>query len=565
MSNFNEQIIQDFEESINNLGKEYYPNEEILSNEKKGFIFEKWATKNIFGIDPNERIFFGQTGDHGIDIGVIDDEKDTILLVQCKYSDLSSDTTFDNEPIDQLLNGIRMLESDEDVLNNDFRDLRGDYKRLKDLKLIRKVVCVTGRLNDDAILNAKQNDVEIYDKEDIIEIIRYQESYFLQPPDEIKIKSEKEALILRKNNEEEIKLVLSPINVTQIYDLLKSHNDALFLKNLRFRLPPSRGSKIGKMIKDEVKELLDKANGDINYELETLNNGLNIICDLVIIEEQEVFNGEFILVKPQIVNGCQTCWAIHDAVRDFMRENKMALNDIKQEGINVWAKIIPIEDEKQKQKIAQATNTQNPINKLDMRSADEYIHLPIKNMLGDHSISIFYEHKRGGWDSTKSRSGSVEKFKGLPKNYRILTMKEFGQLSMAFQGKQNIARSYTKDIFDKDELYEDAFDINKMNVEIRGNTISWIESILFAKAIKSIAEVVKSFYTKKDYDIKEAIRNENSEYRTIDEYKRARSIFVEYKDSVRYWNYILIALIKKIIDAYCNHYNKTCNVREIFT
>jgi len=569
-SNLNQVLINKFHQELLDMGDEIYPHFGKTEQEL-GVIFERWTAKNVFGLSESDNIFFGQSGDKGIDIGVADDDCDTILLVQCKYSNCEdSIPEFGNNPIDELLNGLRLLNSDNEITNSNLNDLRDDYRRLKDSKIVRKAIVITGRLSADALLNAKQNGIEVYDIDDIIDLIKYKASYNMQPPQELKIRIEKQCIIRRNSSSDEIKLVLAPINVLEIYKILKEHGDSLFLENLRFRLPPNRGSRIGLEIKEEVLKLLENSNSTFDFELETLNNGLNIVCDRILfskIDGADNINNSYqnlVLVKPQIVNGCQTSWAIHDAVKDYIRSKELKVHEVNSENINVWAKIIPSENLEKKELIAKATNTQNPINQVDIRSADP-IHNLIKISLEDYSIPIFYEYKRGLWDSVKNNSYNIAKFKGLVRSYRILNIEQFAQLSIAFQKEPNKARAFKKFLFENDDLYSRAFKLENIQIGNEGEGLSWEESIIFSMAIKSVSEVVKKFYTYKDYKIKENIRNRTSEYRTIEEYKRIRSSFVEYKSAVRYWNYFTIALIRKILDFYKDKYDTTgISIKELY-
>jgi len=569
-------FVDQFGEELAEIADEYGFTQDTEVD--KGRTFERWVADKFLGFSKAEcsEIFFGGPYDKGIDIGVAKDFRNTILLVQCKFSKkiLSKDVeTYDETVINELLDGINALESDREDLTDDFKDFRCDYKAAKNSgKPIRKIVCVAGKLNDDAILKAEKHSVEVYEYSDILDSVRIRETYLNNIPDTLEIKTKKDKMLCRIDSLNTLKNVLIPIHVHTIYEWVKKEGDALFIKNLRLRLPSVRVNTIGYSIKETLLGVLKDNIPENEFLFETLNNGLNIVCIKIadwntICSQNENQEINVVLVKPQIVNGCQTCWAIHDAIEAYYKlkinehssiTREDIINEIISKKIYVWAKIIPTSDETKKEEITKTTNTQNPINKKDIRAESDNIkHSKIMSDFDNYSPPIFYEHKRGLWDSfvrSNKNTSNLRKFL-IPssKTYRKIDIEEFAQLSLAFQGDVHTARAFKSMIFEFDSYYEKAFNLEIYSTE-DSHGLSLPEAIIFAKGIKSAAEIIRQLYNKKYNLIKQRKikpdEKNSSTYTSIDEFIKKRSRFCNYISFVRYWNFFLVGLIIGIVDYY---------------
>jgi len=577
--------INDFNDELEDIANHF--GFDLATSTGKGSAFERWIAEYFFNLsrsDANE-IFFGGPGDKGIDIGIAKDFTDTIMLIQCKFSEklLKGEIeVYDKEVINELLDGYNTLkEEDETNVSQNFLDLRTDYlSSIRSDKIVRKIVCIAGDLNSDAYKKARENNIEIYNYKSILDSIRFRSTYFKPIPDAISVSAIFKDTLIRIDSNDKLKSILIPIHARTIHELVQKYGDSLFIENLRLRLPTIRKDSIGIQIKRTAKEHLDSSSHENEYLFEILNNGLNIICNNVQnwndIENQEANSLiQLVLIRPQIVNGCQTCWAIHDAVEDFYQYQINELNLNKKDAqdildskkLFVWAKIIPTENKQQQDKITYTTNTQNPIDLTDIKTKDPK-HDYIKKECEKYYLPVFYDYKGGFWISYER----YIKEENLPNKYktqgkrspRKFDMEEFAQLSISLQNQPYIARATKKTIFKEISKYNLTFNLENLDEE-NNVGLSWLESILFAYSIRNIGDIIRLFYTRKNQDIHDNIKNDpNPIFTSIDDFKNKRSFFCNYLVVVRYWNYLLISLIKGIIDFYCSMLNKSANKRDIY-
>ena len=555
-----------------------------------GRTFEYWIAHRFLGFsqsDTNE-IVIGEPGDKGIDIGSAGRISDTIILVQCKFSDNIFKRKFPSygpDVIDELIRGIKEIEENGGSTSDSFNRLKTEYKFSKHLiKPIRKVVCATGKFNDDARKLARKNNIEIYDINQILRYVRDMDSFYAQPPNEIKIPVVNENFVIRKDSDNKIKAVILPIHSYTIYQIVEQYGDAIFAQNLRLRLPYTRQGSIGRDIKEKALSLLRTIDPYDDYSFEILNNGLNIVCDSITIgnlmnasSKDEYLNFhddkivEVVLFHPQIVNGCQTCWAVHDAVETRRDDSEIkSENELFLSNVYVWAKIVPTHDNTQlKDAITLTSNTQNAITKIDYR-ANHPIHSTIKEILEKNTIPVFYENKRGLFNSFQ------REFKGKPEldafrisgnSYRKIGIEDLAQLSMAWQGKPHIARAAKNSIFDNLDSFNEAFNLDNLEESI-SQGMNIYETIIFSNGIKSISDIMKKLYDKKDKHIRKAIQNSDFDksikYTSIEDYQQKRNNFTSYVVSVRFWNYLIVSLISGIVDLYQDLYDKKANKKEIY-
>ncbi len=555
-----------------------------------GRTFECWIAHRFLGFslsDTNE-IVIGEPGDKGIDIGSAGRISDTILLVQCKYSDnifQKKTPSYGPEVIDELIRGIKKLEENDKSTSDSFNRLRDDYKFSKNLqKPLRKVVCVTGKFNDDARKLARENNIEIYGLNQILRYVRDMDSFYAQSPSEIRIPVVSENFVVRRDSDNEIKAVILPIHSYTIYQFVNQYGDAIFAQNLRLRLPYTRQGSIGREIKEKALSLLRTSTPYDDYSFEILNNGLNIVCDSITFsslmdasskDEYKNFHDgkivEVILFRPQVVNGCQTSWALHDAVETRRSDSEIkSEDDLFSSNVYVWAKIVPTHENTQLiDAITLSSNTQNPITKIDYR-ANHPIHLKIKEILEKTTIPIFYENKRGLFNSFQryfKGKTELEMFKISGTSYRKIGIEDLAQLSMAWQGKPHIARAAKKSIFDNLDNFNEAFNLAKLD-ESENLGMNVFETIVFTNGIKRISDIMKKLYDKKDKLIRKAIQNpkfdKRIKYVSFEDYLQKRNNFCSYVVSVRFWNYLILSLIKGIVDLYYDLYDNKANKREIY-
>jgi len=582
----NEDYLDKFNEDLDEIARIF--SLDRSSNLGAGRTFEYWIAHRFLGFSEEDTklVVIGESGDKGIDIGSAGNISDTIILVQCKFSNSIFEKqypSYGDDVIEELIRGHKKLKNQNDSASASFNRLITDFKFAENQnKTLRRIVCVTGKFNDEAIELARKNEIEIYDINPILRHVRNLGSFYTTPPTEINIPVENLNFVLRKDSNSDTKAVILPIHAYTIYQIVKENGDAIFAGNLRLRLPITRQNSIGREIRDVALGLLRTENPYDDYNFEILNNGLNIVCDSIQFtglfdpnsrEEYINFHDEKILeaklFHPQIVNGCQTSWAIHDAVDTRLRDKEIVnQNDLYLSNVYVWTKIIPTKKNADLiDKITTASNTQNPITKMDLK-ANHPINDKIKEILENADIPIFYENKRSLFASfSKYFSGKEElnKFKISGKSFRKISIEDFAQLSMAWQGNPRIARSAKKSIFDNNDYFNEAFNLDSLD-ESQTEGLSIYETIVFTNAIRNLSEALKSLYNLKDTKIRNAIINndQNNPYDSIEHYQNKRGRFIIYNVSVRYWNYLIVSLVRQIIEHYIVIYNNGAKKRELF-
>lgn len=173
------------------------------------------------------------------------------------------------------------------------------------------------------------------------------------------------------------------------------------------------------------------------------NNGITIIADAI--DAKKINSNKKLkldLKNIQVLNGGQTLRTIHSF--NLLDENNITDYLSKSETL---VRIFTTQDEFIN-KIAEYTNSQNPISNVDLKSLrNEQIQL--EQYLDDHEI--IYARKTGD-------TGLIDNKKYLHK----ISMEKYGQILFSLKGNPHKATSQKKDIFDK--YYQDVFG-NSLDIE----------------------------------------------------------------------------------------------------
>ena len=208
---------------------------------------------------------------------------------------------------------------------------------------------------------------------------------------------------------------ISSESLIKMYNKFK--DDGLFDLNIRKYIR-------NKNVDEGIKHTLDKERQNFWF----YNNGLTIACS-----DCEVDGDKVKLYDFSIVNGGQTT----NRIGNYKGDNT--------EKFYIPCKIIKIERENQKlySKIAEATNSQKPINARDLKSNSPEMKM-LHNWLAKENI--YLEIKRG------------EKAK---RNQKSIKNDELGQLILSFAYQQpGTARSGKKNIFENASLYNKIYRVN---------------------------------------------------------------------------------------------------------
>jgi hypothetical protein len=198
------------------------------------------------------------------------------------------------------------------------------------------------------------------------------------------------------------------------YELLKTKDidENAFEDNVRMYL--KKTSRINTNI-------YDSALNDDNYKFFYYNNGITLTCDRFSFAKDQRYPIVDI-ENLQVVNGGQTLHALFDALKtDSQKISK----------VNILCRLYETKDKELSSRIAEFTNSQNPVNNRDIHSIDS---LQIKLEKEFDTFGLFYERKRN-------------QFKDKPKNQRI-DAEKMGQAVFAFyQEKPSEAKNEKRIIF----------------------------------------------------------------------------------------------------------------------
>jgi hypothetical protein len=209
----------------------------------------------------------------------------------------------------------------------------------------------------------------------------------------------------------------------------KNLTEDIFDENVRMYL--RRKGKINNAI-------FKTAAGDENNNFFFYNNGITIICDGL---EYSKSVAPFVNIQNlKIVNGSQTVHALFEVYQN--PTNREKLRDV-----SVLLRIYEVKDREMGQKIAEFTNSQNPVKTRDLRSND-LVQTKLEEMLKD--IDIYYARKRNQFYG-----------ENVPKD-KIIDSEKLGQVLLAFyMEKPGAAKNSKKEIYGS--RYDTIFDPDKIN------------------------------------------------------------------------------------------------------
>lgn len=397
---------------------------------------------------------------------------------------------------------------------------------------------VFGYIQQDAFKYALENNIEVYDIDKIKSRYIYNNTDNpMNKPRLIKLIRDK-ALGLCCNHTEDADVYTVYINIKEIYKTVNEYKDGVFAENLRSRLTGSSKSLIANDIQNTIKTRPER--------LVAMNNGLTITGT-----EVEIGDDYISIVEPQIVNGCQTSWAIYDVCESlFNTEEYKNLKSF------ISVKIIKTAIADVSVDVTKSTNTQNPIYIRDTFSNKEEqleLNLAFKE---NSNQPVLYEHKEGQFNMLK-REHNHTLYRAKGNTYRRIDNTFAGQLYIALMGKPSYSKHKMREIFTNQDIYRTIFKyylnpeerFNNPVIGISCNSIKlrtgkaefFVEDILFALKIYKFMEIYKG-------KLKERLDNQDLEEDT-------RQILMEKSDYIKIWHYYIVYSINYIIESLCKNNN----------
>lgn len=185
------------------------------------------------------------------------------------------------------------------------------------------------------------------------------------------------------------------------------------------------------------------------------NNGVTIIADEIKKEDANYTNNDLELTNYQIVNGGQTIRSLYE----FIQSNKNWEDHLK--NAKVLVKIIQLDNKTVKPaKIAEYTNSQNPISSIDIKTIDS-LQIKLEQYLSENNIG--YIRKLGDYNFDYS---SHKQNISMIKLGQILFSK-IGNPHNASNTRSKIFNTDYDKIFNTETIYEDSLNIINEYFEIK--------------------------------------------------------------------------------------------------
>ncbi len=408
-----------------------------------GQRFVAWYLRNVHLRDMNEAKddMTDGTDDKQIDAIIIDDDKQTIFIIQGKFI---SQNAVDAEPLREVLSSwlqLRDLVRLQEISNNKLkRKLSEVAKALEDDYEIAFELITTGTLTPAAnndLATFQHNLVELSENEDFnasLTVIdrdelkrRYDIALEVDNPsiNHIMDLSEGKYMPVKIANTQ---VVIATVPLKECIKIPGIKDGTLFQKNVRQSLGLS--NRVNKGIKSTIYS-------DNHKDFFFFHNGITAICNKLTME-----NNHLKLHGLSVVNGCQSLNTIFSC-----SEKVKTLNDT-----HILFRFYEIPQRERGDKISINTNSQSAVKPRDLRSNDKRV-LNLKRVFEQKYPSGYFITKRGeNPPATKD------------KNY-IIDLVDLGKYLISWHSQRpNIAYSETK-IFDK--YFEQLFkkDYNPENAQ----------------------------------------------------------------------------------------------------
>lgn len=365
--------------------------------------------------------------DGGIDFVYYDDEEPKVVLGQCKYTE--------NMKLNDIISELNKMSSTVEnfkkantgTYNKKLKtNLQNALDRLPDESAGNVEYCIftTSDINQNDVTNKLHAENNLYSKDMVsvygVSEINSQIKELIEKAktvNEYKIEIDYPHNVLQyeTDNVSGIMVNMSSESLVRMYDKFK--DEGLFDLNIRKYIK-------NKTVDEGIKETLDKERDNFWF----YNNGLTIACSEYVLDGNKVKLYDF-----SIVNGGQTT----NRIGNYKGSN----ND----KFYLPCKIISIKNNDQKlySKIAEATNSQKPINPRDLKSNSPEMKM-LQRWLGKEGV--YLEIKRG---EKKKRNG------------RNIKNDELGQLLLSFGYQQpGTARNGKRSIFENKPLYNKLYRVN---------------------------------------------------------------------------------------------------------
>ena len=384
------------------------------NNLSKAFVF--WCIKNIsWSIKDRKEIELARSiceadgaGDEHIDGAWIDKEKNTLFIIQAKYSEpeIPKDESdfkplkFSSGAAEELDQGFSRLykffseQTHPGGASTKLLTLEKFYRQARDEHLkIRLVIAISGepkaslydKINElnDQFENDRSHyanhHYEIYGLGRLNQIVS---NNWATPPGVVYI-SNKEKFVM-KNPDDSAYAIACNVDARELVKVREKEGYNIYHSNFRFLLKRRKA-----VARPKMERTLDDPGERTNFW--RYNNGITVTCQAV--NAQTPLQLE--IKRFQVVNGLQTI--------ETLFENRMKESWLK--GVDVLVRIIPTADgaAELEEHIAEYSNSQTPITPRDLRSNDS-IQVEIERILSE-VYDLTYIRKKGEFPGLRGRPG----------------------------------------------------------------------------------------------------------------------------------------------------------------
>lgn len=414
--------------------------------------FPAWAFNFVLEVEDDDA--YNQTdtltqGDAGLDGWHFDRASGVFHLMQAKYLDDPIEGSVSPGQLDPLVKAALLLRSPADIEDGPHKEkLTTVALQLEAAKLdeasISLDVFVAGRVSSrgEALLRqavgelGSEYSVSLYDTErlyelklgeDLIQDLTGKEVRFVvSGPTESYERSDPGLAGVGK-------AAVAALDGRSLADAVDQWRARLFHGNVRYYL--RRSNRVNK----SMLATLSAVEGQKAFWL--YNNGLTIVADSFSFQDHDG-RRELVATNPQIVNGAQTSSVLRE------RRANLSFGDV-----SVQARIIAVSKDADGraalERISEFTNSQSPVKASDLR-ANDLRHRQLQTAFGLLSPPVFYERRRGEWQSLDAAS------KGRYAGVRV-DKSDVGQRYLAFTGRPSEAVTRKEEMFGGD-LEASAFD-----------------------------------------------------------------------------------------------------------
>ena len=518
---------------------------------QKGDQFAIWFAHSALGEtleDAKDKYHIGGSNDNKLDIGILDEDHDVIIIGQCRFADDPLSRTFSTDLVEEAKSARDRLISIPDAGSTKRRFFAEKYNVQRENETPERVLAIGfGSFSDSARAYGRTNDIEIYDFQRLKDL--YEVSHQVaegSAPASLTLTVSHPEVIKRTSTDPEAKEWITVIDSREIHQAVKNYKHGLFAKNLRYKLTQASKTAIAKQVKET---LLTKPDALLLF-----NNGLTFVSTAV-----DAIDGALVLSHPQIVNGCQTSWAIFEALDELAPADRD-----RRPKAELLIKIVETTAPAIFDQIAASTNRQNAITDRDLR-ANDTAQREIGASFDRLPQPVLYENKEGGAAALGPRRDRYIILTGGrgKQPMRSMNNTEAAQVYLAVLGLPYYSKQSKRLIFS--DLYDPIFGVNlsaslrfgtlssdaRPDFDVAGGPDGFRDDVLFGFAVSQLADGIKGAYEARLDRYEELGRAlaplEKSAYRKL------QTVCSYHK----FWQYFISAAIAEIVRLWAKRHSVT--------